>query len=295
MSSSQQNLIEMHCHTVFSPDAKRTPEELVEAAAAQGVNVFSITDHNHLGAQERAAQHAASFGMRYVPGIEIDAIVPNGGNCHFVCFNVDVHDAALQSVAAQTSSSYSKRFLELHPHLQEFDCALDLEEMKQRLPERYPTNPEADVNIWFARELLLEQKKIPDAAAYSQIVRQIQQKLRDANQLQNLPRVQFEAMRDAVHGAGGKVLLAHVSRYHRGDMDQQLALIENLLSNGMDGFELYHPDNTKEPEFHRLEEMARHTDCLLSGGSDCHDVQDENRNQHFAKTKVDDWFWQRLV
>lgn len=295
MSSSRQNLVEMHCHTVFSPDANRTPEELVEAAAAQGVGVFSITDHNHLGAQERAARHAARFDMRYVPGVEIDAVVPGGINCHFVCFDFDARHAGLQAVIAQTSSTYSKRFLEIHPHLAEFGCSLDLEEMQERLPERYPTNSEAEVNTWFARELLIEQKKVFDNDAYAQMLRQIQQKLRETNALADFPRVQFDAMRDAVHAAGGKVLLAHVSRYHRGDMDQQLSLIEELLENGMDGFELYHPDNNQEPEAHRLEEMARRTDCLLSGGSDCHDALNANRNQHFAKTKAKDWFWERLV
>lgn len=285
----------MHCHTVFSPDAKRTPEELVKAAAAQGVSVFSITDHNHLGAPERTAQLAAHYDMRYVPGVEIDAIVPGGANFHFICFDFDVHNAALRALTTQTSSSYSKRFLEIHPYLQDYGCDLDLDEMRKRLPERYPTNPEANVNIWFARELLIEQKKIADAAAFSLITQKIQKILRDTDQLKPLPRVQFDAMCETVHSAGGKVLLAHVSRYNPGNMDQQLSLIEKLLENGMDGFELYHPDNVKEPEFHRLEEMARSTDCLLSGGSDCHDALDQDHNQHFATTRVEDWFLQRLV
>ena len=206
-----------------------------------------------------------------------------------------MHDATLQSVITQTSSSYAKQFLEIQPHLQDHGCGLELEEIQKRLPERYLTNTEADVNIWFARELLIEQKKVADAAEYAQILQKIQQKLRDAGQLKALPRVQFDAMRDAVHGASGKVLLAHVSRYLPGKMDQQLELIESLLENGMDGFELYHPDNVKEREFHRLEELARSTDCFLSGGSDCHDVLDASRNQHFAKTRVDDWFLERMV
>lgn len=293
MSSPQKNVIEMHCHTVFSPDAMRTPEEIVEAAAGQGVSVLSITDHNHLGAQERAAQRAADLNLRYVTGVEIDAIVPDGQNCHFVCFDIDVHDPALRALIKQTASSYAQSFLEVHPYLQEYGYELDLEEMAQRLPERYPTNPEAEVNIYFARTLLLE--KNANVADFLQIAGKIQQRLREDNPRKVLPRVQFDAMRDAVHSAGGKVLLAHVSRYHRGEMDRQLSLIEQLLELGMDGFELYHPDNVKEADFYRLENMAQSTDCFLSGGSDCHDALKEKSNRNFAKTKVDDWFLQRLV
>jgi len=295
MSSSQHHAIEMHCHTAFSPDARRTPEELVETAARQGVRTFSITDHNHLGAQKRAAAHAAKFDMRYVPGIEIDAVAPNGQNCHFVCFDYDIENADFQSVATKRSSLYPLQFLEIHPHLKEHGCELDLAEMTERLAERYPTNPGSAVNIWFARELLIEKKQISDNAAYAQIIQKINQKIRAAGEARTWPKTSFEEMRDAVHGAGGKVLLAHVARYHRGDTDTQLSLIGELLENGMDGFELYHPDNVQEQEFSRLEDMARNTDCLLSCGSDCHDVLDENRNRHFANMMVEDWFLERMV
>jgi len=287
--------VEMHCHTVFSPDAWRTPEELVEIAAQRGVHTLSITDHNHLGAQQRAAARAAQLGLRYVPGIEIDAVTPNGQNCHFVCFNCDMEDTTFQAVANHRSAQYPLQFEEIQPHLKAHGCDLDMDEMTERLSERYPTNPEATVNIWFARELLIEKRQIPDNAAYAQITRAIHQELRASGAAKTWPPTSFETMRDAVHDAGGKVLLAHVARYHRGDMDAQLSLIRELLANGMDGFELYHPDNVGEADFDRLKGLARNTDCLLSCGSDCHDVQDENRNRHFANMKVEDWFLERMV
>lgn len=295
MSSSPPHHIEMHCHTVFSPDAWRTPEQLVEIAAANNVQVLSITDHNHLGAQERAAQHAAKFDMRYVPGVEIDALAPDGKTYHFVCFDFDLQNAAFRSVATQRSSIYPLQFLDIHPHLQEFGYALDLDEMQEQLPKRYPTNPAPTLNQWFARDLLLQQGKIPDKAAFAQLMREIGQKRQVAGDLKTWPQITFETMRDAVHAAGGKVLLAHVARYYRGAMDEQLSAIEALLEQDMDGFELYHPDNVLEPEFHRLQDMAQNTECLLSCGSDCHDVLAENSNRHFAKMTVEDWFLERMV
>lgn len=295
MSSSQQHRVEMHCHTVFSPDARRTPEELVEIAAEHNVHTLSITDHNHLGAQERAAERAAKLGLRYLIGVEIDATVSTGQNCHFVCFDFDPSHPKFREMATRRSSFYPLQFLEILPHLKEYGCELELEEMEARLPERYPTNPAPTVNQWFARELLLEKNLIADKAEFTRIVGEIRRKLQTSNQQKSRPATTFETMRDLVHRAGGKVLLAHVARYHRGEMDQQLSLIEGLLENGMDGFELYHPDNVKEPGFHRLKEMAKNTDCLLSCGSDCHDAVDENRNQNFARMEVEDWVLERVV
>ena len=46
----------MHSHTMWSGDSTTTPDEIVEAAAASGLDVLCITDHNAIkGAQELAA------------------------------------------------------------------------------------------------------------------------------------------------------------------------------------------------------------------------------------------------
>ncbi len=82
----------------------------------------------------------------------------------------------------------------------------------------------------------------------------------------------FEAVRSAVHGAGGVLLLAHVAQVLRGQPEAQIALVEAALADGADGFELWHPHNLAEPHFERLEATAQRLGCLVSGGSDCHDA-----------------------
>ena len=67
-------------------------------------------------------------------------------------------------------------------------------------------------------------------------------------------------------------LLAHVAEYHPGDGEKQIALIHELLDEGLDGFELYHPSNAAEPHFDRLVREAERTGCAISGGSDCHNA-----------------------
>lgn len=74
--------IEMHCHTLFSVDGRGTPENLVDAAADQGITVLAVTEHNHLGSLRRAKAHAERRGLRYINGIELDARWQNA-NYHF--------------------------------------------------------------------------------------------------------------------------------------------------------------------------------------------------------------------
>ena len=45
---------DLHCHSVVS-DGTLTPEALAERAAANGVELWALTDHDEIGGQQRAA------------------------------------------------------------------------------------------------------------------------------------------------------------------------------------------------------------------------------------------------
>ncbi len=49
---------DLHCHSVVS-DGTLTPEELAARAAANGVELWSLTDHDEISGQARAAAAAA--------------------------------------------------------------------------------------------------------------------------------------------------------------------------------------------------------------------------------------------
>jgi len=63
-------VIDLHSHTVHS-DGDRSPAQLLAEAAAAGVTVLSVTDHDTVSgiAECRAASEAV--GVRLVPGIEL--------------------------------------------------------------------------------------------------------------------------------------------------------------------------------------------------------------------------------
>ena len=53
---------DLHCHSVVS-DGTLTPEELAVRAAANGVELWALTDHDEVGGQHRAAAAARANGM----------------------------------------------------------------------------------------------------------------------------------------------------------------------------------------------------------------------------------------
>jgi 3',5'-nucleoside bisphosphate phosphatase len=64
--------IDLHTHSSCS-DGALTPTELVAQAAAAGVEIMALTDHDTVAGLEEADQGAGIHGLRLVPGVEISA------------------------------------------------------------------------------------------------------------------------------------------------------------------------------------------------------------------------------
>lgn len=64
--------IDLHTHSNCS-DGSLTPAELVARAAAAGVDVMALTDHDTVAGLEEAEHSAGVHNLRLVPGVEISA------------------------------------------------------------------------------------------------------------------------------------------------------------------------------------------------------------------------------
>lgn len=68
---------------------------------------------------------------------------------------------------------------------------------------------------------------------------------------------------EAIHEAGGIAVLAHPGFYNN------FELLEELIPLGLDGVEVWHPENTPEQQ-EMLIKIAKKNDLLMTGGSDFH-------------------------
>src|SRR6202051_1429046 len=64
--------IDLHTHSTCS-DGSLTPADLVARAAAAGVEVLALTDHDTVAGLREAEHSAGVHGLRLVPGVEISA------------------------------------------------------------------------------------------------------------------------------------------------------------------------------------------------------------------------------
>lgn len=66
---------EVHSHTTAS-DGMVSPEDLVAAAAACGIAVLCVTDHDTMASTARAAEAGAAHGVEVVAGEEVTTAMP---------------------------------------------------------------------------------------------------------------------------------------------------------------------------------------------------------------------------
>ncbi|MCB2002228.1 MAG: PHP domain-containing protein, partial [Rhodoferax sp.] len=98
---------DLHCHSVVS-DGTLTPEALAERAKNNGVELWSLTDHDEIGGQARAAAAARAQGMHYLTGTEI-SVTFIGKTVHIVGLGFDADDPAIREGLARTRGGRGQR------------------------------------------------------------------------------------------------------------------------------------------------------------------------------------------
>lgn len=88
-------LYDLHAHSTAS-DGTLAPAVLMAQAAAAGVKVMALTDHDTLAGLDEAAVAATRLGLAFVPGVEV-SVSWNKQTVHIVGLGVDRHNAALRA------------------------------------------------------------------------------------------------------------------------------------------------------------------------------------------------------
>ena len=91
-------MIDLHSHTLHS-DGDRSPEQLLAEAAAAGIEVLSVTDHDTVSGIGECRTAAARHGVRLVAGIELSCEL-HGREVHILGHFLDEASPALGKLAA---------------------------------------------------------------------------------------------------------------------------------------------------------------------------------------------------
>ena len=98
---------DLHCHSTAS-DGTMPAADVARRAAANGVEMLALTDHDDLGGLAAARTVAAETGMAFVNGVEI-SIEWEGMQIHILGYAFDAGDAALNAGLAAIRSGRIER------------------------------------------------------------------------------------------------------------------------------------------------------------------------------------------
>jgi len=99
--------IDLHVHTTVS-DGTDSPAQLVAEAAAAGVEVIGLCDHDATDGWEAAQAAGEAAGVRVLRGIEISCQV-RGNSVHLLAYGCRADDPALADELARNRAGRSER------------------------------------------------------------------------------------------------------------------------------------------------------------------------------------------
>ncbi len=114
-AASDEIRVDLHTHSVHS-DGVLTPTDLVQRAAARGVSLLALTDHDTLSGLPEAAVAAAAAGIRFVRGIEVSGSYRNQA-IHILGLAVADSAPELEAHAARVAQQRRDRIAEIGARL----------------------------------------------------------------------------------------------------------------------------------------------------------------------------------
>ncbi|MEU7428673.1 PHP domain-containing protein [Streptomyces sp. NPDC048362] len=246
--------VDLHCHSTAS-DGTDTPAELVRNAAAAGLDVVALTDHDTTRGHAEAIA-ALPAGLTLVTGAELSCRV-DGVSLHLLAYLFDPEEPALLAERELVRDDRVPRARGMVAKLNALGVPVTWEQV-----ERIAAG--GSVGRPHVASALVELGVVPTVGdAFTE------EWLADGGRAY-VPKHEtdpFEAIR-LVKGAGGVTVFAHPAAAKRGRTVPE-ATIAKMAAAGLDGVEVDHMDHDPDTRA-RLRGLAEELGLLVTGSSDYH-------------------------
>lgn len=247
--------VDLHCHSTAS-DGLLPPKEVAQRAAANGVQVWALTDHDELSGLDEARTEAERLGMQFISGVEI-SVTWAGRTVHIVGLNVDDHQVELNDELAYIRKGREQRAQQIGEKLEKLGIAKAYEGAL-----RYVSNPSLISRTHFARFLVEE--------GHCANMGEVFKRYLGDHKAAYVP-MQWATLAQSVNwirGAGGKAIIAHPGRYEFTPV-QFGALFDEFKALGGVGIEVV-TGSHRADQYAEYAQVARHYGFEVSCGSDFH-------------------------
>jgi len=246
--------IDLHTHSTAS-DGTQSPGDVVRAAAAAGLDVVALTDHDTTAGWAQAADAARQAGIGFVPGLELSCRV-DGISVHLLAYLADPEHPGLRAELAATRGDRVHRARRM-VDLIAADLPLTWDDVLAQLP------PGATVGRPHLADALVARGHVATRdEAFASILR--------TGSRYHVGHRAPEARHAiaTVRAAGGVPVMAHPLAARRGRVVSDAAFAR-LAHAGLAALEADHPDHLPAEREH-LRGLAGELGLLVTGASDYH-------------------------
>jgi 3',5'-nucleoside bisphosphate phosphatase len=278
--------MDLHCHTSRSDGILR-PNELVDAAAAAGIRLIAITDHDTLaGVRDLRRSKSLPPGIEVLPGIELNSVIAEPvaigeGEVHVLGLGVDPDDDELEAALRRQRQSRRLRFDRMIGKLRDLGMSVDA---------ALETMPATDDDDALGRPRIA---RAMIAAGYATSVEDAFMRHLSKGRPAYVPRLGLNAVQSirAIRSAGGLASLAHFA-----EAPEHVPFLRELIDAGLNGLEVFYRAY-EQPVVSELRRVATDLRLVMTGGTDYHGDREsyaEAQSQLWVPSEVEPQFREGL-
>jgi len=232
-------------------DGTLSPQELADFMGERGVELFSISDHDTLGAY---GMFEPPPGSRVIPSIEINTTWRKN-EVHVLGYNVPLGPSAINELLEYNQEQRRLRAVTIVENLREAGYAITIEDVVREAGDAHsmgrPHVAKALVRLGIADSVnaAFTAALVPGKPGY-------------VPQLYTTPEHAIEQ----ITAAGGIPVLAHPGRL------KDRILIDELVGHGLRGLEVFYPLHS-EDDTREFRETAKKYGLVMTAGMDFHDIR----------------------
>src|ERR687893_1162314 len=256
---------DLQSHSVES-DGALAPADVVAHAAAAGLRVMALTDHDTVDGVTAALAAAREHGLRCSPAAQLSSVSGEFEGLHVCGYELRHDDPVLLDTLADFRADRGRRIWAMADRLEELGFALDRAPLRAREAAGNPLGRPHLADAVLAhpgnaarlaaegiadKRTLFPPYLVPGAVAYV---------------ARSRPTVE-EAI-EVIHAAGGVAVWAHPF-WDIDDPATVLAAIERFAAAGLDGVEVFYATHDEE-QTRTLHAAATSRGLLATGSADFH-------------------------
>lgn len=259
---------DLQSHSTHS-DGALSASEVVERAAAAGVELLALSDHDTVSGVSEAISAGERFGVRVVSAVEISAVdadSPLPRELHILGYDIDHTGEQLTESLGAFLADREHRTLRMANALEKVGFELDRAQLDARIAAGKPIGRPHLAEAVLTAPANAERLAAENIDDIGSLIRGYLIEGKSAFRLRETPTI-AEAVQ-AIHDAGGVAIWAHPF-WDIEDPAEVLSSIDRFKALGMDGVEAFYITHD-EPQTRLLVTRCEELELLTTGSADYH-------------------------